>query len=353
MSLYLDTKYLMLLSIKLRNFKKVSEDVYHASCEICGDSKKDTTKARGYFYKLNDKLCYKCHNCGVSMTFAHYLKVVDDSLYKQYVFEALKSNQQQKAIQHDLKQKVMIDSLRATRTMVTSDLIVDSVLDHAIRVDRLPDDHQCKQYVISRLIDKSKWPLLYYVDDFKSYVNRFIPGKFKNGHDYLIDKESRLLIPFFDRHGRVFAFQGRSLDPECKIRYYTIRLDESVPTIYGLERINYSKPIYVCEAALDSLFLPNCIAVNGASYQDGLIEQIKCNLTIVPDNERRNKQVCAQIGKMINEGYKVCLWPQGLPFKDINEAIQLGFTSDQLVEMIKQNTVQGLSGRVKFKLWTK
>ena len=135
MSLYLDTKYLMLLSIKLRNFKKVSDDVYHASCEICGDSKKDTTKARGYFYKLNDKLCYKCHNCGVSMTFAHYLKTVDQSLYKQYVFESLKSNQQQKIVEQDLKQKVIIDSLRAKKTMVTSDLIVDSVLDYATRVD--------------------------------------------------------------------------------------------------------------------------------------------------------------------------------------------------------------------------
>ena len=353
MSLYLDTKYLMLLSIKLRNFKKVSDDVYHASCEICGDSKKDTTKARGYFYKLNDKLCYKCHNCGVSMTFAHYLKTVDQSLYKQYVFESLKSNQQQKIVEQDLKQKVIIDSLRAKKTMVTSDLIVDSVLDYATRVDRLDDSHPCKQYVTGRMIGRDKWPLLYYTDDFKQFTNRFIPGKFKNGHDYLIDKEERLVIPFFDRHGKVTAFQGRSLDPHSKIRYYTIRLDETKPTIYGLERVDYSKPIYVCEAALDSLFIPNCISVNGACYQDPLIEQIKTNLTIIPDNERRNKEVCRQIEKMINGGFKVCLWPEGLPFKDINEAIQVGYTTDEMLQIINDNVVCGLSGRIKFKLWTK
>ncbi len=353
MSLYLDTKYLMLLSIKLRNFKKVSEDVYHASCEICGDSKKDTTKARGYFYKLNDKLCYKCHNCGVSMTFMHYLKTIDPSLYKQYVFEALKSNQQQKIIEQDLKQKVVIDSLRAKKTMTTSDLVADSVLDYATRIDRLDDSHPCKQYVISRSIGRDKWPLLYYTDDFKQFTNRFIPGKFKNGHDQLIDKEERLLIPFFDKHGKVTAFQGRSLDPHCKIRYYTIRLDENKPTIYGLDRVDYSKPIYVCEAALDSLFIPNCISVNGACYQDPLIEQIKTNVTIIPDNERRNKEVCRQIEKMINGGFKVCLWPEGLPFKDINEAILAGYDTNELLQIINENTVCGLSGKIKFKLWTK
>lgn len=353
MSLYLDTKYLMLLSIKLRNFKKVANDVYHASCEICGDSKKDATKARGYFYKLNDKLCYKCHNCGVSMTFAHYLKLVESSLYKQYVFEALKNNQQQREMEEDLKQKVMIDSLRAKRTMVTSNLVVDSVLDHAVRIDKLDNNHPCIQYVSSRLIDKNKWPLLYYTEDFKGFVNRFLPGKFKNGHDYLVDKEPRLLIPFFDRHGKVFAFQGRSLNPNSKIRYYTIRLDETVSTIYGLERIDYSKPIYVCEAALDSLFIPNCLAVNGACYQDNLIEQIKCNVTIIPDNERRNKQVCQQIKKVIDEGFKVCLWPEGLPFKDINEAVLQGYSVNTLLDIINKNTVQGLSGKVKFKLWVR
>ena len=101
------------------------------------------------------------------------------------------------------------------------------------------------------------------------------------------------------------------------------------------------------------MFIPNCISVNGACYQDPLIEQIKTNLTIIPDNERRNKEVCRQIEKMINGGFKVCLWPEGLPFKDINEAIQVGYTTDELLQIINDNVVCGLSGRIKFKLWTK
>ena len=56
---------------------------------------------------------------------------------------------------------------------------------------------------------------------------------------------------------------------------------------------------------------------------------------------------------MINGGFKVCLWPEGLPFKDINEAILAGYDTNELLQIINENTVYGLSGKIKFKLWTK
>ncbi len=353
MSLYLDTKYLMLLSINLRNFKKVSENVYHASCEICGDSKKDATKARGYFYLVNNHLNYKCHNCGVCMSFSHYLKSTNPNLYNQYVFEKLRAERLEQEIEQAKKEKMTMDTLRSKKTIATSELVVDGVLDNAVRLDRLPDDHPCKQYIIGRKLPEYTHTLLYYVEDFKKYVNQLIPGKFKTGHHTIIENESRLLIPYFDRHGRVFAFQGRSLDPECPIRYFTIKLDEDKSPIYGLERVDYSKPVYISEGPIDSLCLPNCIAVSGACYSDPLVEQLKTNATIIPDNERRNKEVTKQVEKMINSGYKVCLWPDGLEFKDINEAIQKGYTSQQLLGIINENTYSGLTGKVKFKTWTR
>ena len=35
--------------------------------------------------------------------------------------------------------------------------------------------------------------------------------------------------------------------------------------IFGLNRIDKSKPIYVVEGPIDSLFLDNCVAVAGSS----------------------------------------------------------------------------------------
>ena len=350
MSVYLDTKYLYLIANKLDQFRKVGDNLYVMRCPFCGDSKKDKTKARGYLYTFNktNQLVYKCFNCAMGTSFCNLLKYVDPVLYKQYVFERLKENKFE-TIDNDAN--MINNMLRSTKTIATAAPLTDSILDSITRVDKLPADHCCVQYVSSRMIDKSKWPLLYYAEDFKQFVNTFKPGKFKTGHHYLYDKDSRLVIPYFDKHGRCFALQGRSLDPQSKIRYYTIKVDEDMSPIYGLERVDYSKQVYCTEGPIDSLFLPNCLAVSGACYSDPLIEQVKTNLIIVPDNERRNKQVCGQIQSALDRGFKVCLWPAGLNFKDINEAIQNGYTSEQLLDIIHSNVVGGLSGRVKFKTW--
>jgi hypothetical protein len=45
MTLSIDTKYIRLLSTRLRNFKQKKEGLYNFSCPICGDSKKNMTKA--------------------------------------------------------------------------------------------------------------------------------------------------------------------------------------------------------------------------------------------------------------------------------------------------------------------
>jgi len=55
MSLYVDQKYLNLISNRLPLFKKKKDNTYNCRCIICGDSKKKKSKARGYFFanKLN------------------------------------------------------------------------------------------------------------------------------------------------------------------------------------------------------------------------------------------------------------------------------------------------------------
>lgn len=351
MSLYLDTKYLNLLKSQLSHFKQIDHDTYCCRCTVCGDSKKDANKTRMYFFVKGNGLRVYCHNCGYSNSFINYLKYTDATLYKQYLFDVLQDKQISKQLQRNASTTETLNNLRSTRTIATSDHIVDDVLDNAIRVDKLPDDHVCKQYVINRQIPIDKFPLLYYVDDFKQFVNGIIPGKFKVGRVYFCDKEPRLIIPYFNNHGKCFAFQGRALDPTNPIRYFTIKIDDSVPPVYGLERVDFSKQIYCTEGPIDSLFLPNCLAVSGSCYHDSIIEQLKTNIIIVPDNERRNQNVTKQIGTMIDRGYKVCLWPDNLDFKDINEAVQKGWSTQALVDVINQNVVSGLTGKVKFKLW--
>lgn len=55
MSLFLDNKFLSLLSPYLSHFKKVGENLYNFRCPICGDSRISESKARGYIYQRHDK----------------------------------------------------------------------------------------------------------------------------------------------------------------------------------------------------------------------------------------------------------------------------------------------------------
>ena len=85
----LDVKYASLLSNQLERFQQQKRDPYQARfrCPICGDSKKDKHKARGYLYKKDDGLSYKCHNCGAAHKFYAFLKTVNLTLWNEYKAE--------------------------------------------------------------------------------------------------------------------------------------------------------------------------------------------------------------------------------------------------------------------------
>ena len=80
--MYTEIKYLNLLSVRLEKFKRKSEFLWNFRCPICGDSKKNKNKARGFIFQLKGKLLYKCHNSKVSIPFSKLLEDLDPELYK-------------------------------------------------------------------------------------------------------------------------------------------------------------------------------------------------------------------------------------------------------------------------------
>ena len=86
----IDVKYINLISSRLSKFKRVKPNLYNFRCPICGDSQKNKNKARGYFYQVKNNTNYKCHNCGVNISFNNFLKKIDQTTQKQYAFEKFK-----------------------------------------------------------------------------------------------------------------------------------------------------------------------------------------------------------------------------------------------------------------------
>ena len=49
--MYIEQKYLNLVSAQLSRFKKTNDFLWNFRCPYCGDSQKSTTKARGFVFR--------------------------------------------------------------------------------------------------------------------------------------------------------------------------------------------------------------------------------------------------------------------------------------------------------------
>ena len=52
--------------------------------------RREKNKSRGYLFQYKDSHVYKCHNCGVSKSFAKFLQDISVGLYDQYIMERYK-----------------------------------------------------------------------------------------------------------------------------------------------------------------------------------------------------------------------------------------------------------------------
>ena len=88
--LYIDSKYIGLVSARLNKFKRTKDNQYTFRCPYCGDSKKSKNKTRGYLFQTKGNFIFKCHNCGMSKGFSTFLKDTDINLHSQYIMERYK-----------------------------------------------------------------------------------------------------------------------------------------------------------------------------------------------------------------------------------------------------------------------
>ena len=87
MSIWIDRKYLLLLSPKLELFKQKNTNLYTMRCPYCGDSQKIKTKTRGFVYTKNANYFFTCFNCGKGTTLKNLIAFLDPYLEKEYSLE--------------------------------------------------------------------------------------------------------------------------------------------------------------------------------------------------------------------------------------------------------------------------
>ena len=151
----------------------------------------------------------------------------------------------------------------------------------------------------------------------------------------------------YDVDNNLIGFQGRAIESSTN-KYITVMLSDDSPKIYGLEKIDSKKPIYIVEGPFDSTFIKNSVAMCGSDID---IRSFGWSDYIwVFDNEPRNREIVNRISKTINRGEKVIIWPQNIKHKDINDMILTGLNVQDVIE---SNTYEGLTATVKFNEWKK
>jgi len=341
MSNYIDVKYLNLLSSQLGQFKRKNDNLWNFRCPFCGDSQKDKTKARGYIFQKDGGLIYKCHNCGIGSGLSKIIKHVNPEMHKQYTLERFGERVNKKVDRNEAVgyKKVDIRRMRKPR------FVEDTPLSKIKKVSQLKFDHPAKQYIDKRKIPTNRHPELFYAPKFYKWVNECIPNKFPN----VTKDEPRLVIPFINEQNRLIGFQGRAFG-NAQPKYITIMLDEDAPKIYGLNRVDWSKPVVLVEGPIDSMFLDNAVAMGGADVArfNSDAEVIYCY-----DNEPRSREIVRRMEKTINEGHSIVIFPNGIEEKDINDMILGGRDSAEIQAIISNNTFKGLSAKAKLSEWRK
>ena len=335
MSLYVDEKYIGLVSSKLDLFKRKGRSLWNFRCPICNDSSKSKYKARGYIYERENLFFYRCHNCGYSTTFEKFLETIDNFLYKEYSLEKIKS----------LGSKKEVSSYNFTQPFNSQPLNINSFKIDLDSIADLHHRHFAKTYIESRKIPVQFHKQLFFAPDFKKFIEKMNPEKSKNLKLY----DPRIVIPFYTPGGDLLAVQGRSLE-DSKVRYITIKRTEYKDSLlmFGLERVNKDSLVYIVEGPFDSYFLPNCIAAAGSELIR--IQSMFENKIFIFDNEPYNKEVCKNMAFAISRNNKVVVWPINLKEKDINDMILKGMNVEQL---INKNVYQGLEAQAKLAFWRK
>ena len=319
---FVDVKYINLISSRFQKFKRVKNNLYNFRCPICGDSQTNKNKARGYLYQIKNNTNYKCHNCGVNVSFNNFLKQIDTQIHKQYIFEKFKEGNTGK----NFTTQAPVLKFEAPKFKPKLDL------------PKASENPVAKAYLENRKLNPDNY---YYTEKFKEWTNSLRPT-----FDNVSKDESRIIIPLFHQNILV-GFQGRALGPS-NVKYITIMLTDDAPKIYGLDKVQKNKSVYITEGPFDSTFISNSIALCGS---DGDVDKWGISNPVwIYDNEPRNREILSRISRVIEMGQKVVIWPSTIKEKDVNDMVLSGLDVQSVIE---SNTYSGLEAKLKFTTWKK
>lgn len=308
------------------------QHTYQGSCPICREGKSWLKKRRCYYVVDKNIIC--CHNCGwYSKPYNWIIKVTGATF--QDIKKELEDFSTVTFTNSKAEKKVKIE---------VPDLPDDSI--------NLFDRKQVEYYRSNNIVQEA----LKVVKSRKldTAINR--PTSL---YISLTDKvhENRLVIPFYDKDGKIIFYQTRGLLREDDRPKYLSKVG-SERALYGINRVSQDLDfIFITEGPIDAMFIKNGVAVAGINesmshnftpLQSQQLGEFLLHKKIwVLDNQHLDHASKKKTKSLIAAGETVFLWPDSLKdYKDINEyCIDKNINSFD-VDTILDNSYENLTAKL-------
>ncbi len=316
---YLKEKYLdrIMPLLDVASAKSSDDGQIQFSCPYCNEGKSYGKKKRAYIIKKEDYRFF-CHNCQVAKPFKWFLKDMDESLFKQYFIES------RDAVLSDFLKPNKKNDKKAEEVDDTVYMEFDKHFLPVINISVAID------YLKKRKIPKNAWDdIWWYIPPANSEVK--------------VPFENAIIFPF-RKNGKIYGFSSRSI--EGKTFHIHLANDKNIK-IFNYYNVNRFLDVFIFESIIDSLYMDNSIALNGATASKKLLSEFKSPVFVF-DNDKTGIE---KAKKKVEDGHKVFIMPKELKrFKDINELIVAGVTPYQVKKLILSNIFSGKEALVRLAL---
>lgn len=318
----------------------MGQDRFNCRCPLCGDSKKRKNKRRGYFFCHDNSVIFKCHNCGVSKSLFGILETLNGDLARDFMIEKFleEKNDKERIEKEEIKTSFKTDLTRLTRTK--------TVFDALEPIKNLDEFHPARTYLEKRKIPNEMMGTLRFVSNIQKFITT-LPGY----EETKMPAKAAIAIPFYSEKNELLYIQFRIMNHDS-LRYFTATITPTENKIWGLDRIDWNKRVYVCEGPFDAMFIDNALAVAGASILSilkYLKQHCRKGYTLVFDRDyTTNAEIYGLLCRAIDENESVLLYDRSVVGKDINDIVlETGWTRKDLMDYLERNTKTGLAAKLE------
>lgn len=314
-------------------------------CPICGDSEKSKIKARFWVNEKDGALLVGCFNCGYHSNFTSFCKDYQPETFKELMFQ--KYNKDKPSNQQ--KQELPKEHGNSLKVSEKSNIEI-KVKKYCKCVNELPETHPIVKYIKNRQIPEEFYDYFWFTDKWQELVHAIQPESYEDPKP-----EYRLVMIIKDFDKRWTAIQGRSLEDNPRNKYITIKESDAANKIFGLDRVDINKMVFLVEGIVDSLFIDNAIAITGGSLNFDEIPVKKENRVWCWDNEPYAEHTIKRIEKAVENNENIVLFDKTQwQSKDINDLIvKENISQKEVNNYLKENIINGLMAQLRFKQWRK